>query len=195
MKQEITWVEELSKGNERAFKQMYEEYHGQLYFFALRFVKSKELAEEIVHDVFLKVWETKNSLDTTLSFKSYLYTITKNLVLNILTRAEMQLKIKNEIVLYAPRFENFVENEVIYNEYETIAYAAISRLPIQRQLVFRMCRLEVMSYEEVAKKLGISKGTVSDHMVKAIKFIKDFMMKNADVTLSVLVMYYLVFLG
>jgi RNA polymerase sigma-70 factor (ECF subfamily) len=189
MEQEATLVEKLAQGDEHAFKSIYEEYHSQLYFFALRFLKSRQLSEEIVHDVFLKLWETKHLLNTSLSFKSYLYTITKNLVLNVISRADKELKIKNEIISYSPSSHNIVEDDITYHEYEAIAHAAISRLPAQRQVVFRMCRLEGLTYEEVAEKLGISKGTVSDHMVKAVRSIKQFIMVHADITLIILVFY------
>ncbi|TCS85322.1 RNA polymerase sigma-70 factor (ECF subfamily) [Anseongella ginsenosidimutans] len=170
-------------GDERAFARVYEKYHRHLYFFALKFVKSEELAGEVVHDVFLKVWENRRRLNKELSFRGYLLTICKNHVLNLLKRASMETSIKAEILRNCPPSHVETEDSIHYEDYYQFALRAIEQLPPQRQLVFKMCRIEGRSYDEVAAALGISKGTVRDHLFKGSRYVKEYLSVHAGITL------------
>ncbi|MDO1444795.1 RNA polymerase sigma-70 factor [Rhodocytophaga aerolata] len=185
---EIQLLEELMKGSETAFKKIYLNYHGSLYRMALKFVKSEELAKEIVQDVFVKIWENRSQINTSLSFSAFLFRIAHNHIFNLLKRASKEAAIKNEILAAAETASNYTENEVLSAEYETLAIDAIEQLPPQRKLIFKLCRNEGKSYEEVSYTLGISKSTVRDHMVKAIKFIKDYLQAHTQTTFLVCLM-------
>jgi RNA polymerase sigma-70 factor (ECF subfamily) len=179
---EIQLLEELSKGNETAFKKIYLKYHGSLYRMALKFVKSEELSKEIVQDVFVKIWENRFQINTTLSFSAYIFRIAHNHIFNLLKRASIEVAVKNEILAAAEKASNCTEDDVLSAEYETLAIDAIEQLPPQRKLIFKLCRNEGKSYEEVSYTLGISKSTVRDHMVKAIKSIKDYLQAHTQTT-------------
>lgn len=155
-----------------AFSQLYERYHGVLYHSALKFVKSDELAQEIVQEVFIRLWETRSNLKTDLSLAAYLYTMTRNRVFNMLKRAARESKVREQIRLHAEAASNTTENSLLYSEYRAAVKKAIAGLPPQRQRIFIMCREEGKSYEEVAGTFGISKSTVRDHMVKALKSVR-----------------------
>lgn len=185
---EIQLLEELIKGSETAFKKIYLNYHGSLYRMALKFVKSEELAKEIVQDVFVKIWENRSQINSSLSFSSFIFRIAHNHIFNLLKRASKEATIKNEILAAAETASNYTENEVLSAEYETLAIDAIEQLPPQRKLIFKLCRNEGKSYEEVSYTLGISKSTVRDHMVKAIKFIKDYLQAHTQTTFLVCLM-------
>jgi len=88
-------------GDTAAFKELYNYYHPQLYRFSLRYVKSPFLAEEVVHDVFVKVWENRHTLDESRSIRSYLYTICKNHMLNVLARAARERQCQQQMVHFA----------------------------------------------------------------------------------------------
>ena len=179
---EIQLLEGLIKGNEAAFKQIYINYQGKLYQLALKFVKSEELAKEIVQDVFVKVWENRSHINMELSFAAFIFKIAHNHIFNVLKRASKVASIKNEILATAELAYNYTENEVISAEYEMLATDAIEQLPPQRKLIFKLCRTEGKSYEEVSGTLGISKSTVRDHMVKAITSIKDYLHDHTQTT-------------
>lgn len=179
---EIKLLEQLMLGQEAAFKQIYLKYHGRLYGLALKLVKSQELSKEIVQDVFVKVWENRSHINKELSFTAFIFRIAHNHIFNILKRASKEASIKNEILAAAEIASNCTENEVIAAEYETLATNAIEQLPAQRKLIFKLCRNEGKSYEEVSYTLGISKSTVRDHMVKSIKFIKEYLHTHTQTT-------------
>lgn len=177
----------LSKGDEQAFSTLYKKYHSHLYYYSLKFLKSGELAEETVHDVFLKIWENRENLRSDLNFRSYLFTICKNQIVNMLLRATKEREIKAKIAHHLDTSHNDLEETVVYTDYMNLAYEAIHHLPPQRQLVFKLCREEGKSYAEIAETLNISTGTVRDHIVKAGKFIKNYLVKNARITISLLI--------
>jgi len=180
-----TLVTELikgSKGSKKAFLMLYEKYHAPLYRHALKFVKSSALAEDVVQDTFLKVWENRQTLRADLSFVGYINTVSRNQVLNTLKRASHETVLKKGILYAADRSRNSTEDAFLDAEYEKMVNKAIEQLPSQRRLVFRMCRLEGKTYDEVAQKLGISKNTVKEHMVSALKSLREYFSVHADVT-------------
>lgn len=179
----------IRKGNETAFGLTYQTYHAGLYCYALKFVKSDELAKDIVHDVFLKLWENRSHLNKELSLKGYLFRICKNHVLNLLKRAAHETSIKEKILSSSGCCHGETENAVCYTDYHKVALQAIEKLPPQRQAIFKMCKLEGRSYEEVAKGLGISKGTVRDHIFKASRYIKEYLTLHADLTLGIIIIF------
>ena len=175
-------AESIAGGDEGAFKCIYNKYHGSLYHYSLKFVRSDELAKEIVHDVFLKLWESRSGLKRELSLKGYLLKICKNHILNLLKRATREASIKTEILRCSGNSYNDAEGAIHYADYYRFALQAIENLPPQRQIIFRMCKIEGRSHEEVAERLGISKGTVRDHMLKASRYVKKYLSAHADLT-------------
>ena len=178
------YIEGLIKGDKHCFQKVFEVYHPQLYRHVLRFVKSQELTEDIIQEVFIKLWENRHHLNPTLSLKAYLYKICKNHIINILNRAAKESSMKKEILISSAFSHTQSEDNFIYSQYISIANEAIEHLPAQRKIVFKMCRLEGLEYQEVADKLGISKHTVRDHMQKAGKFIKEYFFIIAKITLA-----------
>lgn len=178
-------AEGIMAGDERAFRLAYDNYHGHLYYYALKFVKSPELAKEVVHDVFMKLWEGRRGLKKELSFRGYLLTICKNHVLNLLKRAGRETSIKAEILRHSAQSHNETEHTVHFADYQRFALEAIEQLPPQRQIIFRMCRIEGRSLDDVAESLGISKGTVRDHLLKASRHIKKYLSVHADLTFGI----------
>jgi RNA polymerase sigma-70 factor (family 1) len=177
-------VVRLADDDQAAFEGCYHKYHAPLYRFAVRLIKSPMLAEEVVHDTFLKIWENRRQLDPTQSFRSYVFTITRNHILNLLARSAREAKIAQEILAsFREVAHNNTENEIVYNDYQQLVQQAIGQLPPQRRQVFTLCRLEGRSYDEVATMLNISTGTVSDHMVKAGKSLRQFLQLHTDLSL------------
>lgn len=179
-------VQSLRNGNQAAFRTLYERYHHRLYGYSRRFVKSPALAEEVVHDVFLSVWERRATLRIDTSFKSYLFTIAKHRVVDLLRRASKEAEVAQEIARNLPTTHCQPEEDVIYQDYLQYAHQAIADLPPQRRLVFEICRVEGKSYEEAAQLLSISKGTVKDHIIKAKKSIRHYLHAHARITISLL---------
>ncbi|CAG4992336.1 hypothetical protein DYBT9275_00942 [Dyadobacter sp. CECT 9275] len=187
-------VEGIRSGNEGSFTAAYYRYHRYLYYFALRFMKSPALAEEVVHDVFLKVWENRLRLKTELSFKGYLIKITKNHVLNLLARASREEQIRSEILYFTPEGSEDTENSIYDRDYQKHAEEIISMLPEQRQRIFRMYRYEDMSGDEIADLLNISKGTVKDHLLKANRFIRKYLHRIVPLSSDLFIVLFIHFM-
>lgn len=192
--EEQSLVQKMVLGDEFAFKILFEKYKNPLYNFSLKLTKSEDLAEEIVHDVFLKVWRLKEQINPDLSFHALLYKITKNESLNFLKKAASDLSLKRRLLLYFEKFHNETEDYVIYSDYEDIAMKAIRLLPPQQQLVYKLSRLDGKSHEEISEELQLSKGTVKNHMGLALKFIKKYLSLHTDIVPSIFLTFCLLLL-
>jgi RNA polymerase sigma-70 factor (ECF subfamily) len=168
-------IERLARSEQRAFNELFDLHHSLLYHYAYRFLRSGDLAEEVVHDAFMIVWEKRQTLDAEKSIKYYLLRICKNLVIDIYHERLRETAVKQNFSLQVSDVDNSTEEDIRFNEYQAFAHAAIEALPPQRQSVYRLCKLEGKSYEEAASQLGISKGTVRDHMLKASKLIRQLL--------------------
>lgn len=172
---------EFAQGNERAFLKIFELHHHALYRHVIRFVKSPDLASDIVQDVFIKLWENRSSIKVEHSLKAYLFTIARNHVLNVLKRASIEESIKKEIITYAQQSHTSNEDNVVYKDFTSFAEKAIESLPPQRRLIFKMHIDEGKDNEQIATSLNISKNTVRDHLVKATKFVRNYLKVYADI--------------
>jgi RNA polymerase sigma-70 factor (ECF subfamily) len=186
-------VEALKAGSLGAFTRLYDAYHGYLYHFSLKFLKSSGLAEEVVHDVFLKLWETRTKLDPERSLKPYLSTICKNHIFNLLKRANREEAVMDEIRRSLAEVYNPTEEALFGTELEQIVDQIIGQLPAQRQRVFRMYRFEELDLDAIARELQISKGTVKDHMAKANRFVRRNLKLQTGILfgLSILALFFL----
>ena len=168
-----------------AFEQLYVKYHHVLYRTSLKFVKSEELAGEIVQEVFVKLWENRHRVNEDLSFAAYLYTMTRNHIFNMLKRSARESRIREQIRVHAELASNSTEDNLFLSEYNAVLNTAIAQLPPQRKRIFIMCRQEGKSYEEVAGAFGISRSTVRDHMVKALKSVREHLCLKAGISVSI----------
>ncbi len=170
----------VKAGNEHAFKLVYQEFHQVLYGIALKYLRNKELAEDAVHDVFIKLWNNRRKLSTTGSLKGFLFTATKNHVLNMLTSNRDKVK-KHILIQYEQKMD--LEPHTNVNslaEYRELCREAAEHLPDRMKEVFELRSNEGLTNQEVAEYLGISENTVKVHYYKATTFIRDFANKNKN---------------
>jgi len=164
---------ELLEGSEHAFEQIYRLYSPRLFARLLKLVKSQAQAEEILQDVFLKLWESRRSIDPEKSFRSYLFKIAENKVYDFFRKVARDKKMESQLVSLSTADYTILEVFLSSDENLTVLHKAIEGLSPQRQQVFRLCKLEGKSYKEVSEMLGISVSTISDHIVKGTKSIRD----------------------
>ena len=164
----------VAAGNEMAFKQLFLKYHQQLGTHIFRITNSMELAEEIVQDVFLKIWMNREALSEVHNFKAYLFVISKNHTLNCLrklSRERHHLNICEENYTMSLTADNGD-----LNSYHNILDEAIDRLPPQQQRVYLLSRHERLRYAEVADKMNISHESVKKYLrianASIIAFVK-----------------------
>jgi RNA polymerase sigma-70 factor (family 1) len=183
---EIALLKRLKEGDSTSFIQLYDHYHHQLYVYILKFVKVPEYAEDILQDVFLKIWEIRERINPELSFNAYLYKITRNKVFKLLkkivTDDAMQTQLMNQLeeATEAPHLK------LQWKMYNDLLNKAVNQLPPQRQKVFKLCREQGKSYDEAAAELGISRNTIKEHMVAAMKSVKEYIFQHGELSLMLL---------
>lgn len=180
---QVELLKRLKKGDSTAFEEIFNTYKGRAYAFVLKFVKTEDFAADIIHDVFLKIWEGRKRIDCSKNFESYFFTICKNTVFNFLKKVAHKESVKNSILNYITTYQQSFESELYYKEYELMAKRAIDMLPPRRREVFRLCKLDGKSYAETASDLGISRNAVKEHIVKASSFIREYFRQRAEISI------------
>jgi len=165
-------LEQIRAGNEHAFAALYERYAGRLYGNLIKLVKDRNVAQELLQDVFLKLWEKRKSIQVESSFAAYLFSITKHMALNFSRRVVLDARVVSVLAAGTPSGYSHIEEGVVAKELELLYDNAVNALPPKRRTVYLLCKHEGKSYEEVSRELGISTSTINDHMVKALRFIE-----------------------
>lgn len=165
-------LSEVANGDQRAFRQIFDLFSPKVYTFALKLSHSSSTAEEIVQEVFLKIWIAREGLISINYFPSYLYTITRNHTFNILKKLAVEERVKDSLKRELSEIQEEADEVSMYQEYQHILVNAVSQLPPQQRLVYSLCHQKGLKYEEVAQQLNISRLTVKTHMQKALRAIK-----------------------
>ncbi|MFZ6009554.1 MAG: RNA polymerase sigma-70 factor [Bacteroidota bacterium] len=167
-----TLLDQLSRNSAPAFREIFHIHSDQVYAFALRLTKSHSIAEEMVQEVFMKIWINRTSASTIENFNAYLFVITRNLVFNALKRQALEEKAKIVLSQELEKKHHDTEETVIRRDYERLLQETVNHLPPQQRLVYSLCHQEGLRYDEVAQRLKISRLTVKTHMQQALKTIK-----------------------
>ncbi|NII81141.1 sigma-70 family RNA polymerase sigma factor [Pedobacter riviphilus] len=162
----------LREGDVNAFNLLYLKYDRKIYYNLKKLVHLEDVALELHQDVFLKVWLNRDKINSDFPFESFLVTIAKNIAIDFYRRVLREKKLMDRLInmtteIYDP-VTDFMENKALGE----IIEESINKLPPKRQIVFRLIKLENKSYEFVANELGVSVGTIKDHMAKASAFLK-----------------------
>lgn len=166
-------VSKLREGNHLAFDTLFELYFDRLFRFTVSIIKNKNDAEEIVHDVFVKVWDKRSSINTYYSFKSYLFSITYHMMISFLRKQKNNESGLDEGVDNIPdSADSAADTQLLYKEQLAMIDQLINEMPYMRRKIFRMSRYEGLSYAEIAMKFGISKNTVENHIASALKYLR-----------------------
>ena len=187
MDDEKQLVIRLREGDGQAFEALYHRHKRKILYNLLRLLQSHELAEELHQEVFLKIWERRSTIDPEKSFGFYLTRIAQNLAMDFYRKASSDEKLREQLLRTASRFYDPEESELSTQRREWLMNA-IAKLPPQRQKVFTLCKLEGKSYRYIALLLGVSTGTIKDHMAKASRFLKQEMTKT-DLTIIFLISF------
>lgn len=173
----------LRKGDQHALSSLYYMHVKQLKYYVQRTAQSPFLAEDIVHDTFIKIWENRAHIDPLQPFKPYLFTIAKRNLLNVLKRAQHETAIISEIRHFYPVEENTTELQLDYNESNLLVSEAVSGLPGKCKEVFICCRLQGKTYKQAAEEFGITESTVNKHMSQAISLIRAYVVTRNTMSL------------
>ena len=171
-------LQRVAKGDENAFAELFENYYNLLGNFVIRITESETLTQEIVQDVFLKVWINRSLLAETNCFKAYLMVIARNYTFNCLKQIAREKSRKKEWVMNVLRLASNNANEKDIEDNGNLIDAAVALLPPQQLKVYTLSRTEGMRQAAIAKELNISLETVKKHMVLAVRFLKNYLRTN-----------------
>lgn len=176
---ERTLLKQVADGDKLAFRQLFDLYKLRLFTFVLQLTNSKADAEEIVQDVFAKLWESRGMLLKVEFPDKYIYTIARNKSLNHLTKLARDRQLLNQLWMNLSQADNATEEILQAQESQRLIEEAVSRLNEQRQTIFRLSREYGLSHDEIAAQLGLSKSRVKNIVVEILKHIRDYLAPHA----------------
>lgn len=168
-------IRRLRKGETSAFDEIYNLYSRNVYRFAYSFLKSKQDSEEIIQEVFLKVWKNRKTIDEYFSFKAFLFTISYNLIIDEFRK---RLKDNKYREFFANRVDHLsmdTEKTIEYHELNNRYADAVEKLPERRKMIYKLHRDEGLPYKEIAAKLKISERTVENQISQALKYLRSML--------------------
>lgn len=181
---EKTLLSQIAKGDEVAFRSLFLHWQQLLAGYVFRITESRELTEDIIQDVFLKIWITRESLTEINNFKHFLLVVSRNQAFDVMKKLMKQEVLKRTLEK-ENRPVNFNENYEADNK-SSIIDQAIDNLPPRRKEVWLLSRHERLTYNEIAEKLGISRESVKTHLKLATSSISEFIRSHL-INLAVLI--------
>jgi len=161
----------IKNGSIKAFEAAYHHWSGKIYFFIFRQCNSEAIAEDVVQQVFVRLWEKRESLSSDHSLSVQLFRMSKTIFIDELRKSAQSRR-------YQERLQqgtvDSVENTLEHKEALQIVYNAIEQMPPVRKRIFLMSRMEHLSYNEIAEKLSISPKTVENHIALALRYLRGF---------------------
>lgn len=182
-------LSQLGKGDEPSFNVLYKAYSRPLFLRVVNMIKSEDDAQEIIQELFIKLWQNRDTIDTIKSFQSYIFTIANNLVYNYLRKISHNQALIQKLLLNAA--DHYLDGQELLENKEAaeIFQKAINQLTPQCKQVFQLCKIDGKSHKEVAELMGISMPTVNSHMTNAVRSIKEYILKNQDVAILLISAY------
>jgi len=172
-------LQRVARGDEAAYKQLFQHYWPRVYSVALIFVKAPDLAEDAAQDVFAQLWVKRALLTEVKDFRPYLMTSAKNLILNKLRGRVLTAEFSEYLQEYFTDAFSDPAAELELKDANQLIEAGINQLTPQQQKVFRLSRFQGLSHAEIAKATGLSQRTVKNYMVSAILSLRNYLEKYA----------------
>lgn len=170
----------LKAGDETAFEEIFYRYYKHLLAIGIKFLKNSELAEDAVQDIFLNLWDHRNSLNEAYSIKNFLSISMKNHVLNVIRNHHQSIWEYLSAEMEELNGEETTGNAFQFQEYSAILEQGLQHLTPQREKVFRLRVFNGLDNEQVARQLSVSVNTVKVQFSQATRFLKDYLNKHAD---------------
>lgn len=178
---------QIAIGDEAAFKLLFDEYSPRLMHYICRFTKCKEVGEELVLDVFMKIWTGRELMIQVDNFNAFIFKIARNKSIDFLRSASKDPKLK-ELLWQEIHLSSCEKSDdpILLHEFEKKIREVIFMLSPQRQKVFNLSREEGLTHDQIARMLNISKSTVNIHLVESRKFIRLHLSKSTDISFLIL---------
>ncbi|MEO7214929.1 sigma-70 family RNA polymerase sigma factor [Mucilaginibacter sp.] len=180
-------LSQLREGDQRAFNYFYERHSLVIYRKLKKMVRVDTLADELMQDVFVRLWDKRHLIDPEKPLKAYLFLIAQNIVYDFYRKVSREGRLQSEITASFVEAYDHSEETLFLKETQELLEKAVDNLPAQQQLVFRLCKFEGKTYEQVSEELNISTSTINGHIVRATKSVKAFMLNYNNVAVHILI--------
>jgi RNA polymerase sigma-70 factor (family 1) len=162
----------VAKEDETAFAMLIARYRRRVFTHALTFTARYEEAEELTQDIFIRIWQNRRTLDTIDSFADYLFILSRNHMVSYIRKRVKETRLPDPETLVEELLSPDLQLQV--KELKEVIISGIAKMPPQQQAVFRLSRLDGLSYEEIAAQLGISRSTVKWHVIAGLNMLKQY---------------------
>lgn len=170
----------VAGGDEAAFRQMFDIYADRIYGVAYTYTKSPQLSEEIVQDVFVKIWLKRATLPAIRNMADYIFIIARNRIINELRRLRVEKDYLKQLLSEEPDGLRSPESEYVLKESRSLIANAINSLPPQQKVVYQLNQLQGLKLGDVALQLGLSRNTVRNHLSRALQSIREYLHEHSD---------------
>jgi RNA polymerase sigma-70 factor (family 1) len=168
---------------EMLFAELFREHEQRLYTLALRLTKSDAVAKDIIQEVFLKLWENRDSIHAIQNMEAWLYRLTENRIIDFLRKTAADSRLREAIWKQLQQIADEPVQYVAAKEYTEIIQKAIDQLPPQRKLIYRLNKENGMNYQQIADQLSISRHTVKNQLFNAVQSVRKFISRNVKLLL------------
>jgi len=179
MSDDITLLTSLATGDEQAFDTLFERHKDKLYNYLLKITKSPEISEEIVIDIFVKIWVGRELMSHIRDLERFLHKVAYHKAIDFLRVASRHARLQK---VYIERIEmgteKLADDLVIDDDFRQILHKAIQQLPPQRKLIYSLSKEEGLTYDQIAQALNLSRNTIKNSMMAATKSISEFLQGN-----------------
>lgn len=162
----------LRDGNKTAYTEIYERYKHPLFIHAYKRIKNREIAQDVVQDLFIKLWDKKDTITLSSGLLPYLYASVRNRIFDMLAKDQLQNNYFNSLQNFIDQGYEVTDHKARISQLMAIVDKEIAQLPEKMQLVFKMSRNEHLSHKEISEILNISEKTVKKHIQNALKILK-----------------------
>lgn len=178
-------ISALKKGDHSALDLLFETYHKKIYYFSIKMGLAPSDAEEIVQEVFIKLWNSRGSIDPKGYIQAYIYTIAKNVIFDTF-KAKVKRKAVEDYQQHLLEPVNQTEYKVEYNEMQDLIDQVLLTLPEKRRMVFELSRFKGLKNKDIAKEMGISIKTVETHLTLALQTFRSVLKRSESIYLLLL---------
>ncbi len=176
----------LAEGDDEAFNLIYLQYNAMIFSAAIVYVKDFHKAQDIVQQVFIKIWEKRASLTNVDSLQDYIIVLSRNLIYDQFRRRNIEMRKMAELAeRYNEGTANGSSERMEDQQYAKLLHSAIGQLPPQQKKIYLLIHDEQMSYEEVASILNLSKFTVKKHLELARRFVRNYVSQYLHIIVGI----------
>ena len=176
----------FKNGDEQAINHIYKSHYRALCYFARGLINSKEEAEDIVVESFLKLIQKQNDFDTLNGITSFLYIITRHACYNFLKHVQRKTASHKEIIYLMEKDEDYIQSRIVKAELLKMILKEVENLPAIRRKIFKLIFVEGLSNIEIAGKLNISVDTVRVQKARALESLRSVFLKNELISMAIL---------